>query len=94
MLALQKSKDPVLTGIYKKLMKPYKETFVTDETEGLMNVCHLHNYAYAVTMYSFIHEFSSSIQCNIVGLPGAYFPYSSSIITIKKFPFRMLFYHQ
>jgi hypothetical protein len=94
MLALQKSEDPVLTGIYKRLIKPHKETFVTDEIEGLRNICHLRNYAYAVTMYSSMHAFSRSIHCNIVGLPHAYFPYSSSIIISKKFPFKTLFSHQ
>jgi hypothetical protein len=94
MFALQKAKDPVLAEVYHKLTKPHKDTLVADEVEGLWNICHLHNYAYALSISISPYALSSHIHCNIIGLPHAYYPYAVSLIISKKCPFKRLFSHQ
>jgi hypothetical protein len=94
LFVLQAATDPVLAEVYKKLIKPHKKTMVTDDIEGLRNMCLLHNYAYAISKHSPLSALSQYKECSIIAVPQAYYSYTASIIVRKDFPYKRLFHYQ
>jgi hypothetical protein len=84
----------VLAEVYKRLMKPHKETMVMDDIEGLRNMCLLYNYAYIISTYSSLPALSHNRQCKIIAVPQAYYRYTASIIVRKDCPYKRLFHYQ
>jgi hypothetical protein len=88
--SLQNSPDPILRGVFEKLVKPDYDNLPTNDREGLRRVCANRNYAFLISPF-FVRQSYGDYHCTVVEVPDAFFHTSASIIMNKKSHYKRLF---
>ncbi|XP_069696058.1 glutamate receptor U1-like [Periplaneta americana] len=86
------AKDPILREIYSKLVAPEVGSFPRSSVEGLRMACTRTRYGVLLPDTA-IKGLARHLDCNVVGVPQAYFSDAASIIISKTSPYRELFYY-
>jgi hypothetical protein len=87
--SFQLATEGIESAVYKKLIAPFKNDLPTSNMDGLRRVCADHNYAYVSPNILFTN-FSLSLPCQLVPLPGTYYKDPSAFIISKNSPYKGL----
>jgi hypothetical protein len=88
--SLQNSSDPILRGVFEKLVKPDYDNLPKNDQEGLRRICANWNYAFVISPF-FVRQSYGDYQCTLVEVPHASFQTSVSIIMNKDSNYKRLF---
>jgi hypothetical protein len=88
--SLQNSPDPILRGVFEKLVRPDYDNLPTNDEDGLRRICAKWNYAFLVSPF-FVRQSYDDYHCTLVEVPDASFQTSVSIIMNKDSTYKRLF---
>jgi hypothetical protein len=88
--SLQNSPDPILRGVFEKLVKPDYDSLPTNDRDGLQRICANWNYAFLISPF-FVRQSYGDYNCTLVEVPDASFHTSVSIIMNKDSNYKRLF---
>jgi hypothetical protein len=81
--------EEIENAVYNKLIAPFKNELPSDDFEGFRKVCTLHKYAY-VRSYFFSQQYTGTMSCELVTLPGTSYPEPLTYIISKMSPYKSL----
>jgi hypothetical protein len=77
------------SAVYKKLIAPFKNDMPVSDMDGFSRVCDDHKYAYIGRGFV-VKYYSWLFSCQVVQLPGTYYPHTTAFIISKNNPFKGL----
>ncbi|PSN36620.1 hypothetical protein C0J52_10458, partial [Blattella germanica] len=87
---LQSSPDPLRSQVYQKLIEPNLKDMPEQDSAGLKNLCECKKCGF-ITSYMMPEAVTKDFPCQIVAIPRAFYPLTSSILIGKHGRFKRAF---